>query len=414
MKVLIAGSAAKEQALAAQMEKQGCHEVAVFPGNPGTVQFKQSQSEDCVIPDHASLEQAADLFDPDWIVICDERVAASAVPEQLKQKGWKVIAPDRELIRLLSNRQEFLHLMDHAQIPWPSSEVLVSAEQAAKRIPDLTYPIIFQQLSSAEFAIAYSEEEAEEIMNTWQKSADCKADTPVMIKSFINGVRFNMPLVCRNGAILPLRSVVIQRGVYEHEDDAQAKAMGAYCPGDVLIRSEAEEQAVADCIIPLQNAMMEAGIKADGFLSAELIDTGKEVFLINLKPGLSEAGSCSWMPLLKEDLLSLLLNPSMYDRELLHWYRGSGISTVFAANGYPERESHGTPIRFGDDLEAQVYCQHASICNGTMLTDGGRVLILSVTGSTHASALQRMQEQIESIQCQDLFCRKDIGMSQYK
>lgn len=88
MKVLIIGENAKEQALAAALERCGNHQVLVLPGNPGTTQFEQSMDDE--LPRDYNPENILDTasqIEPDYIIILDEHLIRAGWKEKLGSRG---------------------------------------------------------------------------------------------------------------------------------------------------------------------------------------------------------------------------------------------------------------------------------------------------------------------------------------
>lgn len=119
----------------------------------------------------------------------------------------------------------------------------------------------------------YSMDEAQDTLRNWFDSeSDHKADE-VLISPYYSGIRFNVPVMVYKNQVLPFDSMVTQRGVYENEDDAQTKAMGAFSPALDVIPSEIYNEAIMNYMIPFFVSMDEENIPYEGFADGSLFTT---------------------------------------------------------------------------------------------------------------------------------------------
>jgi phosphoribosylamine--glycine ligase len=82
-----------------------------------------------------------------------------------------------------------------------------------------------------------------------------------------------------------------------------------------------------------------------------------------------------------------------------------------ASGGYPGDYRTGYPITVADGLEKDVTVFYAGAKNrdGQVLTDGGRVLTVTATGTTMKEARDRVYRNIPHINFEGCHYRKDIA-----
>ena len=89
--------------------------------------------------------------------------------------------------------------------------------------------------------------------------------------------------------------------------------------------------------------------------------------------------------------------------------KGSACCVIMASKGYPEKYEKGYEITFTDGVEKNVYVAGAKLENGKLLTNGGRVLGVTATGSDLGEAIKKAYGLVEKVNFGNQYYRKDIG-----
>ena len=85
---------------------------------------------------------------------------------------------------------------------------------------------------------------------------------------------------------------------------------------------------------------------------------------------------------------------------------------VMASNGYPGSYDKGFPIDIPEEIEGsdvRIYHMGTSFKDGKFYTSGGRVLMVVGFGADLQQAHDKALAAVESIKCDNLFYRRDIG-----
>jgi phosphoribosylamine--glycine ligase len=120
------------------------------------------------------------------------------------------------------------------------------------------------------------------------------------------------------------------------------------------------------------------------------------------------------LPLLESDLLELLqacAEGTLGERDL-EWRAGGAVTVVLASGGYPGSYETGKPIQGLDDAAgAEVVVFHAGTAqrDGQIVTAGGRVLAVTATGASYASAIDTVYAAAEKIRFEGRQYRGDIA-----
>ncbi len=406
MKVIIIGENAKEQAMASLLESHSSNEVLVLPGNPGTGQFEQS------VEDLPADYNPEDIFgtiseiEPDLIIVCDENLIREGWSDRLSSRGWNVLAPDAAACAMIDDKPRWVKIMQDTNIPVADFRMLDGIEQAERFVSEVECPYVLKEVGGEKrFAIPYDEDEALDLMKSWFAEGASK----VMVSEFEEGRRFNLPVLVWKAHVIPLLPYIVLRGVYEHEDDPQAKGMGAICSAKGPISHEHAQEAVDRIVVPFLKELQKRNCKYNGLMTGEFVLTERGIICVNLKAGLSETGAVSYLQLLRTDLALAWEKLKEGEQVALDWTPKTAVSVVLAAKNYPGGESHGAPIEIDEDFEGIINYNHAKMKDGEIVTDGGRIMVVTRIGDTLAETAEKAIESLNCIHCDDLMSRKDIG-----
>lgn len=407
MRIQIVGDGIKECALAKALEKHGDHEVVVTPGNEGSRQ--QSLDAGMDLPDHLNLEDVigtAEIFQPETILLMDERVTLSPMKEKLEAMDFNVFAPEHDAAELLYNKAKWTEFFDRHGLRGPEHALLKNYDDALNFLQENEGPwVIKEQGGKKRFSISYSYEEAQDLLDDWFE----QPGNSILVSPFYGGLRFNIPVLVDGDQIIRLDTMITQRGIYDQEDDPETKGMGAFSPASTVIPQMAIDQAWYDVMIPFFAAMAAEGIPYKGFADGEFVWTGSETVCVNLKCGLAECATASVLMRCRSDLMKLIHSLEKREVAEAEFDPNPAVVVMLAATEYPEKGSYGHPITIDEDVEGQIFPYHTMTEDGVMKTDGGRVIAAADTGKTLKEAARKATETADHIHCDDLFYRHDIG-----
>jgi phosphoribosylamine--glycine ligase len=192
--------------------------------------------------------------------------------------------------------------------------------------------------------------------------------------------------------------------------------MGAYGPTPI-VTPEIEEHIGRTVIEPVLRGMVKLGIPFTGALFAGLMigaDGAMTVLEYNVRFGDPETEVL--MDLLDGDLGEALAGAAALrlDEKVLSRSSRHGVAVVLAAEGYP-----GKP-RTGDAIEGLAEAARVPGVNvlhaGTrrqgdeIVTAGGRVLVVTATGSNLAAARDAAYEGVRHLHFRGMQVRRDIAV----
>lgn len=96
----------------------------------------------------------------------------------------------------------------------------------------------------------------------------------------------------------------------------------------------------------------------------------------------------------------------------IEWKEEVTMGFVMASKGYPGSYDKGFPITIPSEVEGsdvRIYHMGTSFKDGKFYTSGGRVLMVVGFGANLQDAHDKALKAVESIECDNLFYRRDIG-----
>jgi phosphoribosylamine--glycine ligase len=191
--------------------------------------------------------------------------------------------------------------------------------------------------------------------------------------------------------------------------------MGAFAPAPIVDGALLTE-ICRDIVEPTLQGMQEEGTPYRGVLYCGLMitDEGPKVVEYNCRLGDPEAQVV--LPLVESDLVGVFRGVAEGDLDggNLRTSGGAAACVVLASDGYPIDYETGVEITGIGEAEAleDVSVVHAGTRltpEGTLVTDGGRVLGVTALGSDLPTALDRAYDGVDRVHFQGKTFRGDIG-----
>jgi phosphoribosylamine---glycine ligase len=261
--------------------------------------------------------------------------------------------------------------------------------------------------------IAKSEAEAREAIDSFFVDRRF-GRTRVVIEEFLEGEELSLLALCDGLTAVPMAPAQDYKRIFDGDEGPNTGGMGSYSPVPGIGSDHAEVLARA-VHQPIVDELRARGTPFHGVLYAGLMTTadGPKVLEYNARFGDPETQVL--MPRLGSDLAELALacaegNLQAY-RALL---RPEACVTVVLASGrYPEPSETGFEIsglRDAADIDGGLVF-HAGTAerHGRVVTAGGRVLSVSGTGGTIATARERAYEAVARISFEGMRHRTDIA-----
>ncbi len=241
------------------------------------------------------------------------------------------------------------------------------------------------------------------------------AGKEILVEERLSGPEASVLAITDGHAIVSLPVCQDHKRLLDGDRGPNTGGMGVVCP-TTSVDDELLMKIEREILVPTVDALKREKIVYRGVLYAGLMLTpnGPKVLEYNCRFGDPETQPL--MARLKSDLLEMMLATcrGTLAEAVLEWDPSPACCVVLASEGYPEKPRLGVPISGVDDAERMegVTVDHAGTRrepDGTLVTNGGRVLCVTGTGSTMAVARQRAYAACEVIRFAGKQLRGDIG-----
>ena len=415
MRVLVIGSGGREHALAWRLARSpSVDEVISAPGNPGMAQLGATVAIDA--GDIGGLVDLAAQERVDLTVVGPEVPLVAGIADAFAERGLRVFGPSKAAAEIEASKVFCRDLASRHGVPVAAGERFDDPDAAADFARTIAPPIVVKADGLAAgkgVLICHSQDEARAAIDSIMRERVFGASgAQVIVEEFLEGRETSLFCLTDGATKLILEPAQDYKRALDDDEGPNTGGMGAYSPVPWL-DAEARQDAIDRVVVPLIDALAEAGRTYRGCFYAGLMFTAKGPYLIEVNCRFGDPETQILMPRLESDFGELLL--SVADGTLASqrptWTAQAGVSVVVASGGYPGAYRTGAEITGLPSEADDVVVFHAGtkLEAGRLVSAGGRVLNVSALGPTIAAARDRAYEAVGAIQMEGKHARTDIA-----
>jgi phosphoribosylamine--glycine ligase len=410
--LILLGGGAREHALAEKLTHDGAT-VHVLPGNAG---IPNSHPE--VNPlDFAAVQAYCEQVGAKLIVVGPEAPLAAGVTDFFADTDIKVFGPTRAAAMLESSKvwsKDFMRRHGVATAKaWQYRSDSIAAARAKAAELNGQVVVKYDGLAAGKGVyVCSSIEEADAALTDLQ--AQHSGWFSFLLEEKLTGPEISIIGLTDGHEIKLLAPSQDHKQLLAGDLGPNTGGMGAYCP--VPFCDDNVLAAIRrDIIDPTLYGLQNEQFRFRGFLyfGIMLTPTGPKLLEYNARLGDPEAEVL--LPALDSSLLDLIeatLNGGLA-RQNVRQKPGYFVGVVLASGGYPAPKfPTGFPISGLDQLPRGVQAYHGATRRdeaGQVLTNGGRVLVLTAHGRDLEEAVARAYEGCAQVSFQDAYFRPDIA-----
>ena len=420
MTILLLGSGGREHAFAWKMlQSSHCTKLFVAPGNAGTETI--ATNVNLSPTDFESIKTFVLQEKVEMVVVGPEDPLVKGIfdffQNDEKLKTIPVIGPSKKGAQLEGSKEFAKEFLVKHNIPTAAYDSFTAetVENGCLFLETLTPPYVLKADGLAAgkgvLIIQNLEEAKTELRNMLLHQKFGAASSKVVIEEFLDGIELSCFVLTdgKNYKILPTAKDYKRIG--EGDTGLNTGGMGAVSPvpfADSVLLEKIESRIVKPTIEGLQ----EDGIVYKGFVFIGLINVKGEPIVIEYNVRMGDPETEVVIPRLKSDLVELFI--AVADGKLnevtLEIDPRSATTIVVVSGGYPEHFEKGKVISGIENIfESIVFHAGTKTENGSVVSNGGRVLAVTSYGDTFQNAIKKSYQSIEKLHFDTMYYRKDIG-----
>jgi len=334
----------------------------------------------------------------------------------LKNKKIKVFGPNQIVSQLEGSKIFTKKICKKYNIPTAKFGIFKNKEDAFKFLKQKKMPLVIKADGLAAGKGVYickdlvsSKSAVIEIFNGKFGKAE-----QILVEEYLEGEEMSYFIISDGLNFKRFNTAQDHKRVGEGDTGKNTGGMGCYAPSN-LINHELEEKIVNNIIKPTLKAIRDMNQKYNGFLYAGLMIKDNEPYLIEYNVRMGDPECQTILPLLKTDLLDLILaccNSNLNEKNI-DWFEKKSLCIVLCSKGYPEnfKKNIDIPNLKNLSLNKNNFIYHAGtkISDYTIHAVGGRVLNFVSISDNYLDCRSEAIDLIKKLNWKYGFYRSDIG-----
>ncbi len=417
MRILIVGGGGREHAIAMSAAKcSRVDKIYCAPGNAGIGQIAE-----CVpigAMEFDKLTAFAKETGIDLVIVGMDDPLVGGLVDEMEAAGIRTFGPRKNAAVLEGSKAFSKDLMRKYKIPTASYENFDNAEDALAYLEKAKFPVVLKADGLAlgkGVLICRSLEEARAGVKTIMLDKQFgDAGNRLVIEEFMSGREVSVLSFVDGKTVKTMTSAQDHKRAKDGDQGLNTGGMGTFSPSPFYTK-EVDEVCRRTIYQPTVDAMAAEGREFKGiiFFGLMLTEDGPKVLEYNARFGDPEAQVV--LPRMKNDMIEVMeaCIDGRLDEIDFRFEDNAAVCVVLASDGYPVKYEKGYLIRGLDRFEGQegYYCFHAGTkqTEEGIVTNGGRVLGITATGSDLKEARANAYRATEWVEFDNKYMRHDIG-----
>ena len=410
--VLVVGSGGREHALTWKLSNSDkVEQVFTAPGNGGTLNNISISVDD--IDGLVKFAQEKNCF----TVVGPEAPLANGIVDTFHEKNLPIFGPSKNAAQLESSKIWAKEFMKRNSIPTADFEIFDDAQKAKDFVKSYDKPVVIKAdgLAAGKGVIVCdTKDEANDAIDTiLTKKTFGDAGSKIIVEERIDGIEASYIALCDGKVGIPMATSQDHKRIFDNDKGPNTGGMGAYSPTPIIddkLASEIQEKIIDKTIV----SMNKEEIEFKGFLYAGIMikDGAPYVLEYNVRMGDPECQPI--LMRLDSDLYEYLFasyEGKLNDLPKISWKQEYAVCVVLASKGYPESYPKNEKITGFENIPENSFVFHAGTKkeDGSILSNGGRVLGVTALGMTLQNAIDNAYSACQNLDWEHKFHRNDIG-----
>ncbi len=420
MKVLVIGSGGREHALAWKLAQSPLvTKVYVAKGNAGTYREPKMKNLEISPLEFEELVNFVKMNEIDFTVVGPEAPLVGGIVDYFEERGLKCLGPNQFAAQLEGSKVYAKEFMQRYGIPTAKAASFSNVEQALAYLNTCDFPTVIKADGLAAgkgVIIAQDRAQALSALENLSSNGLFGADhQKILIEEYIDGEEVSFIVLSDGIHFIPLATSQDHKRRDDGDKGPNTGGMGAYSPA-LNVTPLLHQKILDQVIIPSLQGMRQEGSVFKGFLYAGLMITpNNEVKVLEFNCRFGDPETQPILMRLTSDFAQMCLAAldGSLDKYEVKWSPDPAIGVVLASKGYPDDYTTGEVISNLNDIPPsqhyKIFHAGTTILDGQIVSNGGRVLCVTVLGEDLASAQQQAYRLLKKIAWEGGFYRTDIG-----
>ncbi len=427
MDVLLIGGGAREHAIAWKLRQSpGLGTLYAAPGNPGLAEIAECLPLSIPKP-YAPTDEVAAFRERvvgmaherhvELVVIGPDDPLALGLADAVTSAGVAAFGPSKAAAKIEASKSFAKDLMRRNGIPTGGNARFDDFREAARYVESRPGNVVVKAdgLTAGKGAIVTaSHARAIDVLREMLVDRLLgAAGSVVVVEDMLVGRETSAQAFSDGRTVAHMPFSCDHKPVFDGNAGPNTGGMGAYSPAPWLdaataatIRRDVTEATV--------RAMAADGVPFRGVLYPGIMVTAEGPRVLEFNGRFGDPETETLLPLLESDLLEIMracANGTL-DGIDVRWRDEASVTVMLASAGYPGAYDTGKPITGLDAIDGDVRVFHAGTKrrdDGTLVANGGRVLAVTATAPTIASAREKVYRNVERVHFDGAHYRTDIG-----
>ena len=415
-KVLVVGGGGREHAIVYALSRSPqVEKIYCAPGNAGIAQLAE-----CVAIKDTDVEGLllfAKETEVDLTVVGPEAALAAGVVDAFRAEGMPIFGHTKAATQIESSKEFAKIIMQKYDVPTAAYQSFSDYEEALAYVQAGRLPIVlkYDGLAAGKgVVIANTLEEADLTLQDMLCN-EAFGKGKVVVEEFLEGPEFSFMCFVNGENVYPMPLSQDHKRAYDNDEGPNTGGMGAYTPLP-FVTEEDEAFAKEYILEAVAKGMCAEGLPLTGVLYGGLMKTAQGIKVIEFNARFGDPETEVVLPLLESDAYDVFYGIATGDEAMrlkgdkaMNWRNEATIGVVLASKGYPGDYTKGVVIEGTEVFDGPIFHMGTKNDNGVLKTNGGRVMMCIATGKDINAAREKVYNEIEKIQCPNLFYRKDIA-----
>ena len=404
-KILIIGNSAKEYSFAKILSKN--YQVFVAPGNDAMKDFAT-----CLDIREDSITELLDFAmenDIDLTVPISKNTLNSNIVDIFNNNGQKIFGPSQKSSEIVFDKMAIKKILYKLRIPTPKFGIFEKQNMALDYIKNLKPPFVIKSNEKSSAVTLTNLSTAKMILDIFFS----QNNTKVLIEDYIWGTPFSFYVLTDGYNALPLGSSIVYKYSLDGDGGQLTNGMGA-CSPNYKLSTENEMYLMHEVAYPILNYLNSNDNTYLGILGINgiLSEEGK-IQIIGFEPFMQDCDCKAIMNIIDTDIIPLIescvIGSFSDDIEFIPLKDIFSTSIVLTCSNRDNKENSITGIEnLDENIAIDFYPQIKKNKYLEYEAEKGSVMVLTATGRTVTSSINKLYEEIPNIEFKGLSYRKDI------